>query len=162
MKRYASQISLHPVPLLNTHACFLTKAETINWFLKKKSGTRNWHNPLASAGHRMPVTLMVNGTPAQGEVDEDENAQVGSPPVFEVIPTRYHGPRHYDPSPWHLSWTECVSPFRSLGRYCQQRYSMPTGTLRWTCRSSRSQCRSRGLWLSATSTDARWRGSDEA
>jgi Ino eighty subunit 2 len=88
-----------PSPSLINNACFLTKAETINWLLKKKSGTRNRRNPLASAEDRTPATHTGNGTPAEGEVDEDKNVEVASPPVFDVVPTRYHGSRHYDPPP---------------------------------------------------------------
>ena len=82
----------------------LYKAETINRLLKKKSGTRNRRNPLASAEDRTPATYTGNGTPAEGEVDEDENgenaaaavsaaaavaAAGAAAQVVEVIPTRY-------------------------------------------------------------------------
>jgi Ino eighty subunit 2 len=74
---------------------FLIKAETINRLLKKKSGTRNRRNPLASAEDRTPATHTGNGTPAEGEVDEDESGEVATvgvvaaAPAVEVIPTRY-------------------------------------------------------------------------
>jgi Ino eighty subunit 2 len=73
----------------------LTKAETINRLLKKKSGTRNKRNPLASAEDRTPATHTGNGTPAEGEVDEDESGEAATAgvaaaaPAVEVIPTRY-------------------------------------------------------------------------
>ena len=83
--------------LLLTHGvhALLIKAETINRLLKKKSGTRNRRNPLASAEDRTPATHTGNGTPAEGEVDEDESGEVATAgagavvPVVEVIPTRY-------------------------------------------------------------------------
>ena len=82
---------------LLTHGvhALLTKAETINRLLKKKSGTRNRRNPLASAEDRTPATHTGNGTPAEGEVDEDESGEApiigagAAAPVVEVIPTHY-------------------------------------------------------------------------
>jgi Ino eighty subunit 2 len=74
---------------------FFNKAETINRLLKKKSGTRNRRNPLASAEDRTPATHTGNGTPAEGEVEEDESGEAAltgvgaAAPVVEVIPTRY-------------------------------------------------------------------------
>ncbi|KAH9981561.1 hypothetical protein BJV74DRAFT_879232 [Russula compacta] len=65
------------------------KAETINRLLKKKSGTRNRRNPLASAEDRTPATHTGNGTPAEGEVDEEESGEAVVVPVVEVVPTRY-------------------------------------------------------------------------
>jgi Ino eighty subunit 2 len=89
-----------PLPLLSQHAlAFLQKAETINRLLKKKSGTRNRRNPLASAEDRTPATHTGNGTPAEGEVDEDENVEVAAPPVIEVVPTRYRWISTLRPSP---------------------------------------------------------------
>jgi Ino eighty subunit 2 len=84
---------------LNTHFAFLQKAETINRLLKKKSGTRNRRNPLASAEDRTPATHTGNGTPAEGEVDEEENYEVAAPPVIEVVPTRYRWISTLRPSP---------------------------------------------------------------
>ncbi|SRR6266852_4104496 len=83
----------------------LIKAETINRLLKKKSGTRNRRNPLASAEDRTPATHTGNGTPAEGEVDEDESGEVPTvgagvaAPVVEVIPTRYRWMSTLRPSP---------------------------------------------------------------
>jgi len=89
----------------SVHA-FLLKAETINRLLKKKSGTRNRRNPLASAEDRTPATHTGNGTPAEGEVDEDESGEVAmagavaaAAPVVEVIPTRYRWISTLRPSP---------------------------------------------------------------
>ncbi len=77
-----------------------TKAETINRLLKKKSGTRNRRNPLASAEDRTPATHTGNGTPAEGEVDEEESGEVAAaPPVIEVVPTRYRWISTLRPSP---------------------------------------------------------------
>jgi len=57
---------------------------------KKKSGTRNRRNPLASAEDRTPATHTGgNGTPAEGEMEEDENGDVAVAPVAEVVPTCY-------------------------------------------------------------------------
>jgi len=53
----------------------------INRLLKKKSGTRNRHNQLASAEDHTPATHTDNGTPAEGEVDEEESG--------DVVPTCY-------------------------------------------------------------------------
>jgi Ino eighty subunit 2 len=78
---------------------FPTKAETINRLLKKKSGTRNRRNPLASAEDRTPASHTGNGTPAEGEVDEDESPEVVAPPVIEVVPTRYRWISTLRPSP---------------------------------------------------------------
>jgi Ino eighty subunit 2 len=83
----------------------LIKAETINRLLKKKSGTRNRRNPLASAEDRTPATHTGNGTPAEGEVDEDESGEAATAgtgaavPVIEVIPTRYRWLSTLRPSP---------------------------------------------------------------
>jgi Ino eighty subunit 2 len=83
----------------------LIKAETINRLLKKKSGTRNRRNPLASAEDRTPATHTGNGTPAEGEVDEDESGEAATAgagaaaPVVEVIPTRYRWISTRRPSP---------------------------------------------------------------
>jgi Ino eighty subunit 2 len=94
------------LPLLTrgVHA-FLIKAETINRLLKKKSGTRNRRNPLASAEDRTPATHTGNGTPAEGEVEEDESGEVAmagavaAVPAVEVIPTRYRWISTLRPSP---------------------------------------------------------------
>ena len=93
--------------LLLTHGvnAFFIKAETINRLLKKKSGTRNRRNPLASAEDRTPATHTGNGTPAEGEVDEEESGEVAmagviaAAPVVEVIPTRYRWISTLKPSP---------------------------------------------------------------
>ena len=91
--------------LLLTHA-FLYKAETINRLLKKKSGTRNRRNPLASAEDRTPATHTGNGTPAEGEVDEDENGEAATaaavviaPAVEFIPPTRYRWISTLRPTP---------------------------------------------------------------
>jgi Ino eighty subunit 2 len=80
---------------------FVQKAETINRLLKKKSGTRNRRNPLATAEDRTPATHTGNGTPAEGEVDEEENGEVATtaPPVIEVVPTCYRWISTLRPSP---------------------------------------------------------------
>jgi len=65
------------------------KAETINRLLKKKSGTRNRRNALASAEDRTPATQTGNGTPAEGELEEEESGEVAPVPVVEVVPTFY-------------------------------------------------------------------------
>ncbi|KAI0291270.1 hypothetical protein BC826DRAFT_1106026 [Russula brevipes] len=78
------------------------KAETINRLLKKKSGTRNRRNPLASAEDRTPATHTGNGTPAEGEVDEEESGETAVAPVVpvvEVVPTRYRWISTLRPSP---------------------------------------------------------------
>jgi len=51
----------------------------------KKSGTRNRHNQLAE--DRTPATHTGNGTPGEGEVDEEESGEVAAVPVVEVVPT---------------------------------------------------------------------------
>lgn len=65
------------------------KAETINRLLKKKSGTRNRRNALASADDRTPATQTGNGTPAEGEPEEEESGEVAPVPIVEVVPTYY-------------------------------------------------------------------------
>ncbi|KAH9957719.1 hypothetical protein BC827DRAFT_1137467, partial [Russula dissimulans] len=65
------------------------KAETINHLLKKKTGTRNRRNQLASAEGRTPATHAGNGKPAEGEVDKEESAEAAAVPVVEVAPTCY-------------------------------------------------------------------------
>jgi len=76
------------------------KAETINRLLKKKSGTRNKRNQLASAEDRTPATHTGNGTPAEGEVDEEESGEAAAPvPVVEVVPTSYRWISTLKPSP---------------------------------------------------------------
>lgn len=65
------------------------KAETINRLLKKKSGTRNRRNALASAEDRTPATQTGNGTPAEGELEEEESGEVAALPTVEVVPTCY-------------------------------------------------------------------------
>ena len=75
------------------------KAETINRLLKKKSGTRNRRNPLASAEDRTPATHTGNGTPAEGEIDEEESGGFTAPPVIEVVPTSYRWISTLRPSP---------------------------------------------------------------
>ena len=78
----------------------ILKAETINRLLKKKSGTRNRRNPLASAEDRTPATHTGgNGTPAEGEVEEEESGGFTVPPVIEVVPTRYRWISTLRPSP---------------------------------------------------------------
>src|ERR1700744_6492767 len=75
-----------------TPLCSLTRrlqAETINRLLKKKSGTRNRRNALASADARTPATQTGNGTPAEGEPEEEESSEVIAVPIIEVIPTSY-------------------------------------------------------------------------
>jgi Ino eighty subunit 2 len=81
--------------------------------LLKKSGTRNRRNPLASAEDRTPATHTGNGTPAEGEVDEEENGETTAAAisaaavaaggavaqVVEVIPTRYRWISTPRPSP---------------------------------------------------------------
>ena len=103
MKRCASHISpsfFHPVLSFRSTRAFLpTKAETINRLLKKKSGTRNRRNPLASAEDRTPATHTGNGTPAEGEVDEEEIGEVVVPQVIEAVPTRYRWISTLRPSP---------------------------------------------------------------
>ena len=75
------------------------KAETINRLLKKKSGTRNRRNPLASAEDRTPATHTGNGTPAEGEIDEEESGGFTAPPAIEVVPTSYRWISTLRPSP---------------------------------------------------------------
>ncbi|KAN0137816.1 hypothetical protein V8E53_004300 [Lactarius tabidus] len=65
------------------------KAETINRLLKKKSGTRNRRNALASADDRTPATQTGNGTPAEGDPEEEESGEVAPVPIIEVVPTCY-------------------------------------------------------------------------
>ncbi|KAH9163804.1 hypothetical protein EDB89DRAFT_1859831 [Lactarius sanguifluus] len=65
------------------------KSETINRLLKKKSGTRNRRNALATAEDRTPATQTGNGTPAEGEPEEEESGEVAAVPIVEVIPTCY-------------------------------------------------------------------------
>ena len=65
------------------------QAETINRLLKKKSGTRNRRNALASADDRTPATQTGNGTPAEGEPEEEENGEVAPVPIIEIVPTCY-------------------------------------------------------------------------
>ena len=64
------------------------QAETINRLLKKKSGTRNRRNALASAEDRTPATQTGNGTPAEGDPEEEES-EVAPVPIVEVVPTCY-------------------------------------------------------------------------
>ncbi|KAH8984174.1 hypothetical protein EDB86DRAFT_2833594 [Lactarius hatsudake] len=64
------------------------KSETINRLLKKKSGTRNRRNALATAEDRTPATQTGNGTPAEGEPEEEES-EVAAVPIVEVVPTCY-------------------------------------------------------------------------
>ena len=94
--------------LLLTHTVLasLNKAETINRLLKKKSGTRNRRNPLASAEDRTPATHTGNGTPAEGEVDEDESGEAATaaataivPAVEFIPPTRYRWISTLRPTP---------------------------------------------------------------
>jgi hypothetical protein len=61
------------------------QAETINWPLKKRSGTRNRRKQLASAEDRTPATHTCSSTPVEGEVDEEESAEVAA--VAEVVLT---------------------------------------------------------------------------
>src|SRR5712671_4406848 len=77
------------------------QAETINRLLKKKSGTRNRRNQLASVEDRTPATHTGNGTPAEGEVDEEESGEVAAAlvPVVEVVPTCYRWISTLKPSP---------------------------------------------------------------
>jgi Ino eighty subunit 2 len=76
------------------------QAETINRLLKKKSGTRNRRNPLASAEDRTPATHTGgNGTPAEGEVEDDETAEVVVAPVAEIVPTCYRWISTLRPAP---------------------------------------------------------------
>jgi Ino eighty subunit 2 len=77
-----------PSLFLILRTCHL-QAETINRLLKKKSGTRNRRNALASAEDRTPATQTGNGTPAEGEPEEEEIAEVAAVPTVEVVPTRY-------------------------------------------------------------------------
>ena len=77
----------------------LLKAETINRLLKKKSGARNRRNPLASAEDRTPAPHTGDGTPAEGEVDEEESGGFIAPPVIEVVPTHYRWISTLRPSP---------------------------------------------------------------
>lgn len=76
-----------------TPLCSLTRclqAETINRLLKKKSGTRSRRNALASADDRTPATQTGgNGTPAEGEPEEEESGEVVPVPIIEVVPTCY-------------------------------------------------------------------------
>ena len=64
--------------LFDARAFFIYKANTINLLRKKKSGTRNRQSPLASAEDRTPATYTGNGTPAEGEVDEEENVETAA------------------------------------------------------------------------------------
>jgi Ino eighty subunit 2 len=66
------------------------QAETINRLLKKKSGTRNRRNALASAEDRTPATQTGNGTPAEGEPEEEESGEVAPVPVIEVVVPTYY------------------------------------------------------------------------
>jgi Ino eighty subunit 2 len=106
MKRcaYGHPVSFPPPPTHDAHN-FLYKAETINRLLKKKSGTRNRRNPLASAEDRTPATHTGNGTPAEGEMDEDESGEAmiagtgAAVQAIEVIPTQYRWISTSRPSP---------------------------------------------------------------
>jgi Ino eighty subunit 2 len=90
----------HGHPSLMRALFLYTRRRRINRLLKKKSGTRNRRNPLASAEDRTPAAHTGNGTPAEGEVDEEENGENAAAAavaaagtaaqVVEVTPTRYH------------------------------------------------------------------------
>jgi Ino eighty subunit 2 len=102
MKRYAYSPPLVPYRSPAPSEAYVSyKAETINRLLKKKSGTRNRRNPLASAEDRTPATHTGNGTPAEGEVDEEESGEAAVVPVavVEVVPTRYRWISTLRPSP---------------------------------------------------------------
>ena len=78
------------IPLINPSHHASLQAETINRLLKKKSGTRNRRNALASAEDRTPATQTGNGTPAEGEPEEEESGEIAPVPVVEVVvPTFY-------------------------------------------------------------------------
>ena len=78
------------IPLINPSHHVPLQAETINRLLKKKSGTRNRRNALASAEDRTPATQTGNGTPAEGEPEEEESGEIAPVPVVEVVaPTFY-------------------------------------------------------------------------
>ncbi|KAH9058246.1 hypothetical protein EDB87DRAFT_1743814 [Lactarius vividus] len=81
------------------------KAETINRLLKKKSGTRNRRNALATAEDRTPATQTGNGTPAEGEPEEEES-EVAVVPIVEVVPTCYRWISTSRPAPDALSGEE--------------------------------------------------------
>jgi Ino eighty subunit 2 len=80
---------MHSILISFSRSDVSCQAETINRLLKKKSGTRNRRNQLASVEDRTPATHTGNGTPAEGEVDEEESAEVAAVPVVEVVPTCY-------------------------------------------------------------------------
>ena len=82
--------------------------------LLKKFGIRNRRNPLVSAEDRTFATHTGNGTPAEGEVDEEENGETAAAAVsaatavaaagaaaqvVEVIPTRHRWISTLRPSP---------------------------------------------------------------
>jgi len=82
------KVRVHPILISFSRSDVSYQAETVNRPLKK-SGTRNRHNQLASAEDRTPATHTSNGTPAEGEVDEEERGEVAVVPVVEVVPTCY-------------------------------------------------------------------------
>ncbi|KAH9958478.1 hypothetical protein BC827DRAFT_1269531 [Russula dissimulans] len=51
---------------------------------EKRRSLPSWHNQLASAKDRTPATHTGDGTPAEGEVDEEESGEAAAVPVVEV------------------------------------------------------------------------------
>ncbi|KAH9954186.1 hypothetical protein BC827DRAFT_72313 [Russula dissimulans] len=90
-------------------------AKTINRLLKKRSGTRKRRNQLASGEDRTPTNQTGNGTPAEGEVDEEESAEAAAVPVVEVC----------------YQWTSTLksSPDAPLGDKMFPSFSIPTSLL---------------------------------
>jgi hypothetical protein len=66
---------------------------------RQRRSIASWHNQLASAEDRTPATHTGNGTPAEGEVDEEESGEVAAVPVVEVVPTCYRWISTSKPSP---------------------------------------------------------------
>ena len=104
----------HGHPVLMRVLFLYTRRRRSTVYLRRKSGARNKRNPLASVEDRTPAIHMGNGTPAEGEVDEEENGETAAAAVsaaaavaaagaagrvVEVIPTRYHWISTLRPSP---------------------------------------------------------------
>ncbi|KAH9958471.1 hypothetical protein BC827DRAFT_1377666 [Russula dissimulans] len=51
---------------------------------KQRRSLASWHNQPASAKDRTPAIHTGNGTPAEGEVDEEESGEAAAVPVVEV------------------------------------------------------------------------------
>jgi Ino eighty subunit 2 len=66
---------------------------------RQRRSIASWHNQLASAEDRTLATHTGNGTPAEGEVDEEESGEVAAVPVVEVVPTCYRWISTSKPSP---------------------------------------------------------------